>query len=271
VRTIKRRVRVKVGHLGTLDPFASGLLPICLGEATKIAQFLNTADKTYTGVIRLGQATDTGDRTGQVIRTAPLAGLRAEALRDVERRFIGRGKQVPPMYSALKRDGVPLYKLARQGVEVEREPREVHIYTLQLAAVDAERLSFAVACSKGTYVRVLAEDIGTALGSVAHLESLRRTHFGHFDLSMAITPDDWRPDTGGGVVSVATALSHLARVTLDAPAVTAVRRGQSYALGRLTGGLRDDVALLVDAGGEAVAVIVRADGRWAFGRVLSPA
>ncbi|OFV87008.1 MAG: tRNA pseudouridine(55) synthase TruB, partial [Acidobacteria bacterium RBG_16_68_9] len=186
VRRVKRRLRVKVGHLGTLDPFASGVLPLCIGDGTKIAQFLNTATKTYEGTIRLGAATDTGDCTGVVARTAPIPAFGSEDLRAVERQFQGPYTQVPPMYSALKQGGVPLYKLARQGVEVERSGRLVHIESLRLCRADEASLDFEVSCSKGTYVRVLAEDVAAALGTAAHVSVLRRTRFGEFTLSHAV-------------------------------------------------------------------------------------
>src|SRR6185295_5405106 len=177
----------KVGHLGTLDPFASGLLPLCLGEATKVARYLLHESKAYTGTIRLGVATDTLDRTGTCIEQAALPPLDQPAVAAVAARFTGRLQQVPPMYSALKREGVPLYKLARRGVEVERAPRQIEIARLDLRLRDAERIDFTVACSKGTYVRVLAADVGAALGTVAHLEDLRRTQVGSFRIEDAHT------------------------------------------------------------------------------------
>jgi tRNA pseudouridine55 synthase len=186
VRRVKRRLGGKVGHLGTLDPFATGLLPLCLGEATKIAQFLNTADKRYAGVIQLGAATDTGDRTGQTVDRAPVPDLAHIDLAALAGRFTGERLQTPPMYSALKRDGVPLYRLARRGMTVERTPRPVRIDRLTLDPVGTDRLAFDVACSKGTYVRVLAEDIGAALGTPAHLAALRRTAFGAFRIDRAV-------------------------------------------------------------------------------------
>ena len=270
VRRVKRAARVKVGHLGTLDPFASGVLPLCLGEGTKIAQFLSRDDKTYEGTIRLGEATDTGDCTGRITRTASVpARLGSDELRSIEQRFTGPYEQVPPMYSALKRSGVPLYKLARQGIEVERASREVHIAALHLARQDDTHLRFEVSCSKGTYVRVLAEDIGVALGSVAHVRTLRRTRFGAFTLAQAIALDAWDPTREGCVIPISQALPHLSAIQIDAAAAVAVRRGQSWELPRLVAGVDRDEALLVDADGEAVAVIVRAAGRWHFARVLA--
>jgi tRNA pseudouridine55 synthase len=270
VRRVKGSASAKVGHLGTLDPFATGLLPLCLGEATKIAQFLNTADKRYEGVIQLGAATDTGDCTGQVVRSAALPDLASADLVEVARRLTGEHLQTPPMYSALKRDGVPLYRLARQGVEVERTPRPVRIDRLELSRDAADRLRFSLACSKGTYVRVLAEAIGAALGSTAHLAALRRTGFGRFDVAAAVAPDGWDPTQPAGLVSLRQALAHLPAVTLDDRQAEAVQHGKAWVLEAIAAELAGAAVALLDPRGELAAVVVR-DGRtWAYGRVLAP-
>ena len=272
VRRVKRLLPrgAKVGHLGTLDPFATGLLPLCLGEGTKIAQFLNTADKRYSGVIQLGTATDTGDRTGAVVSEAPVAPLDAVTLAEICRRFTGELRQRPPMYSALKKDGVPLYRLARQGIEVEREERPVRIERLVLAAAGPDRLQLEVDCSKGTYVRVLAEDIGAALGTVAHLSELRRTGFGDFDIAQAVQLDAFDPAGTTGLVPLRAAVAHLPAVTLDAQSVRAVRQGKSGVLSRLAG-VSAEAAALVDPDGQLAAVVVQERGHWRYGRVLAPA
>jgi tRNA pseudouridine55 synthase len=272
VRRVKRQLprNAKVGHLGTLDPFATGLLPLCLGEGTKIAQFLNTADKGYTGLIRLGAATGTGDRTGTVVGEAPVPSLDAASLADVVTRFTGEILQRPPMYSALKRDGVPLYRLARQGIEVERAERPVTIANLVLTREDPTHLRIDVACSKGTYVRVLAEEIGLALGTVAHLAELRRTQFGDFRIDQAVALDVWDPARPAGLMPLRQALAHLPAVPLDAAAVSAVRQGKSGVLTRLAD-LRVPAAALVDPHGQLAAVAVREHDRWRYGRVLAPA
>ena len=185
VRQIKARVRpARVGHLGTLDPFATGLLPILIGEATKLAPFLQDGEKEYEGVIRLGVETDTLDRTGAEIQTAEVPPLTSGMLAEAAARFTGRIVQQPPIFSAIKRDGVPLYRLARRGVEVEPPPpREVEISRLRLDAMDATSIHFVAACSTGTYMRSLARDIGVALGTVAHLAELRRLRNGSFALA----------------------------------------------------------------------------------------
>ena len=164
----------KAGHTGSLDPFATGMLPICLGEASKTAGFMLDASKTYLARARLGQSTTTGDIEGEVLETAPPPSLDAADIAAVMGRFEGKISQIPPMYSALKHQGQPLYRLARAGREVPRQAREVTIHSLQLQCWDSPLLEFRVHCSKGTYVRTLAEDIARALGSCAHLQALRR-------------------------------------------------------------------------------------------------
>lgn len=178
----------KAGHTGTLDPLATGLLPLCFGEATKFSQGLFDADKRYRAGIVLGQRTDTADAEGTVIARRLVQATRAE-IESTLARFVGEIDQVPPMYSALKRDGRPLYELARQGVEVERAPRRVRIHSIELLSFEAESLAIEVHCSKGTYIRTLADDVGEVLGCGAHLGSLRRTATGGFDLREAVSLD----------------------------------------------------------------------------------
>jgi tRNA pseudouridine55 synthase len=272
VRRIKRRARTKVGHLGTLDPFATGLLPLCLGEGTKVAQFLNQADKRYEGEIALGTATDTGDDTGAVVSTAALPHFDDADLAALERRFHGEYEQTPPMYSALKQQGVPLYRLARRGIEVERAARRVRIDEIHLREAGPGRLRFDVACSKGTYVRVLAADIGVALGTCAHLASLRRTRFGSFDLADAVAhPDAWDPAARQGWLSLRAALSHLPAVRLGAAASAAVRLGKVRVLAEVGLPAEARQAVLLDPAGEVVAVVVRDEQGWRFGRVFQAA
>lgn len=165
----------KAGHTGTLDPFATGMLPICLGEASKTAAFMLDAGKVYEARARLGIATETGDIEGEVAREAAVPALDLNQIDSVMERFRGDIEQVPPMYSALKHQGQPLYKLAREGIEVERKARPVTIHRLEAVSWDSPDLVFRVSCSKGTYIRTLAEDLAMALGSCAHLRALRRT------------------------------------------------------------------------------------------------
>lgn len=178
----------KAGHTGTLDPFATGLLVCCLGRATKLAGQLLDSDKAYVATIRFGVETDSGDLTGQVVSEMPsdFAGVRAESLHDVLPDFRGDIQQIPPMHSALKRDGKPLYKYAREGVEVERPPRSVIIHQLDVLSVTPMEAVIEVLCSKGTYIRTLAQDIGRRLGCGAHLSALRRTRVGPFHVDHGI-------------------------------------------------------------------------------------
>ena len=177
----------KAGHTGSLDPLASGMLPICLGEATKVSGFLLDADKRYWVRCKLGERTATGDAEGEVLETRPVGEPDAAQVEAVLARFRGTIEQVPPMYSALKHEGQRLYKLARQGVEVERQPRQVEIHELQLLALEGDSMDILVHCSKGTYVRTLVEDIGEALGCGAHVAGLRRTAVGPYQEDQMVT------------------------------------------------------------------------------------
>lgn len=185
----KRRLNAaKAGHTGTLDPLATGLLPLTFGEATKFSQMLLDADKVYEAVVRFGSETDTGDAEGQVIATAAVDFSRVQ-LDAAIAALRGEIEQIPPMYSALKRDGKPLYEYARAGIEVERAPRRVIIHALDCLAFDGEEATLRVHCSKGTYIRTLATDLGRALGCGAHLTALRRTAIGAFSIGQAVTPE----------------------------------------------------------------------------------
>jgi tRNA pseudouridine55 synthase len=177
----------KAGHTGSLDPLATGLLPICLGQATKLSGLLLDADKRYRARVQLGARTSTGDAEGEVVARSDPAALTRAALESAMSGFAGDILQVPPMYSALKRDGQPLYRLARAGVEVERAPRAVRIHQLRLLEFGGGQFEFEVACSKGTYVRTLAEDWAAAAGQQAHLSALRRTGLVPFDPQPMVT------------------------------------------------------------------------------------
>ena len=179
----------KAGHTGSLDPLATGVLPLCFGEATKFSQYLLDADKGYETVAQLGVTTTTGDAEGEVLEERQVT-VGREALEALLPRFRGEIEQVPPMYSALKKDGQPLYKLARAGEVVEREARSVTIARLELLAFEAPCATLAVSCSKGTYIRTLVEDIGRELGCGAHVAALRRTQAGPFGLAQAVTLDE---------------------------------------------------------------------------------
>jgi tRNA pseudouridine55 synthase len=186
VATVRHRLGVqKVGHCGTLDPFATGLLLIVIGRGTKIQDLLMSEDKEYVGTLLLGVITDSQDRDGSIVETRPVEEL-------AFKKFHGDFYQMPPMVSAIKRDGVPLYKLARQGKVVDREPRFVHVYAHELRAIRLPEIDFRVICSKGFYVRTYAHDIGLELGCGGHLSSLRRTKSGRFSVDQAITVQEIR-------------------------------------------------------------------------------
>lgn len=180
----------KAGHTGTLDPMATGLLPICMGEATKFSHYQLDADKSYQATILLGGQTDTGDADGQITAKAPIPKFDDVLLDKVAQQFLGAQQQIPPMYSALKKDGKKLYEYARAGIEVERAPRDIVIKAIDLKALDHEKIQLTVTCTKGTYVRVLGEDIAKAMGTLGHLTALRRTQVGDFKINDAITLSD---------------------------------------------------------------------------------
>lgn len=177
----------KAGHTGALDPLATGLLPICLGEATKFSHYLLDADKRYQTTIQLGTATSTGDVEGEVVESQAVPLLTEDSISKVLKQFEGDTAQIPPMYSALKKDGRPLYELARKGIEIERPARPVRISQIKLLSFTEQSISLDVTCSKGTYIRVLGEDIAKAMGAVGHLSKLHRIQTGHFQLDEHMT------------------------------------------------------------------------------------
>ncbi|MEK0449470.1 MAG: tRNA pseudouridine synthase [Verrucomicrobiota bacterium] len=179
----------KVGHCGTLDPLATGLLILTIGKGTKIQDLIMSEDKEYVGTMRLGEVTDSQDADGEITETRPVPKLSRDELEAAFAKFHGDFYQTPPMVSAIKKDGVPLYKLARKGQVVEREPRFVHVYAHEIQAVRMPEIDFRVVCSKGFYVRTYAHDIGESLGCGAHLRALRRTKSGKFTVDGAITVD----------------------------------------------------------------------------------
>lgn len=251
----------KVGHTGTLDPTATGVLPLVLGNATKVARYLTGGDKTYRATIRLGVTTDTLDAAGEVTGEKPVE-CSEEAARAAVQSFLGEQEQVPPMYSAKKIDGKRLYELARQGIEVERESKKVTIHTLEVTSVKLPELVLEVRCSAGTYVRVLARDIGERLGCGAHLKALVRLAAGPFTLNDAVSLqaiiDD--PEVGKkAVLPVGRALALLPRIDLPPDVGRMIQDGYQLTVADLrtldtpTFGNDDVVGLWVD-GGEIIAV-----------------
>ncbi len=228
----------KAGHTGSLDPIATGLLPLCFGETTKISGFFLDADKRYWTRIKLGESTDTGDCEGSVLQTRPTAGIDAARLEKALARFRGEFDQIPPMYSAVKRHGRPLYKLARKGIVVEREPRRVVVHRLRLEAFEGDRIDLEIHCSRGFYVRGLAHDLGEDLGCGAHVVALRRLAVGELRVEDAVTLEALRGLDGvearrALLLAGDAGLDHLPRVQLSVDAAYYLCRGQPVRAPRL--------------------------------------
>jgi tRNA pseudouridine55 synthase len=232
LQRVKRLLRAeKAGHVGSLDPLATGMLPICLGEATKIAGDILSGRKRYLFTIALGARTATGDVEGAVVETMPVPPIDRARLDDVLSRFLGPQKQIPPMYSAIKRDGQPLYKLARAGVEVERAPRDIELFDFAVRELDAGSIQLETSCSKGTYIRTLAEDIARALGTCGHVSLLRRLYVEPFEGEPMQTLDAVSACADAGqlptLLSADRGVPHLPEVRLSATATARVMHGQA--------------------------------------------
>lgn len=260
----------KGGHTGTLDPFATGLLPLCLGEATKFSQRLLDADKGYAALVKLGEVTTTGDVEGEVIERHAVTVTRAD-IEAVLPRFIGTLQQIPPMYSALKRDGKPLYEYARAGIVLEREARQIQIHDLQLGAFETDRFELQVSCSKGTYIRVLAEDIGRALGVGAHLIELRRTRTAGFDLTQVVTVEALEAmnmaERDALLQPPDILLRDLPSWQLDAQSASYFRDGQPVWQPGMT---LQGLIRIYDSGGTFIGLAEEQDGRLAPRRLVHP-
>ena len=202
----------KVGHCGTLDPLATGLLIIVIGRGTKIQDLLMSEDKEYVGALKLGEMTTSQDADGQITETRPVPELSRERIEEAFAKFDGDFYQMPPMVSAIKKDGVPLYKLARQGKTIEREPRFVHIFAHEIKNIALPEIEFRVVCSKGFYVRTYAFDIGNDLGCGAHLKTLRRTKSGKFTLEHAVSVDDLKTKPRAEIVAKILSLPTVSRM-----------------------------------------------------------
>jgi tRNA pseudouridine55 synthase len=234
-RVRRRLLAAKGGHAGTLDPMATGMLPLCFGHATKACGQLLGSSKCYRATLRLGSATDTGDAEGSVILEAAVPALETPLVEAVLAGFVGDRDQVPPMYSALKRDGRPLYELAREGIEVVREARPIHIDRLRLVSITGRDLEFEVVCSKGTYVRVLGEEIAAALGSCGHLAALRRVWVEPFSATGMVSLDEVERPAGehesdaerpAWLLPVDLAFRHRPRIELDSAQARHLRQGR---------------------------------------------
>ncbi len=218
----------KAGHTGSLDPVATGLLVLLFGEATKVSDYILNADKSYRATLRLGQTTTTGDREGEILEEKPVA-VNLAQVEALLPRFLGEISQIPPMYSAIKQGGKPLYELARKGIEVERAPRQVRIEGLRLVEFSGDRVVLDVDCSKGTYIRSLAMDLGAALGCGAHVEALRRTLTGPFKIEDALTLEGLEAMRKNGqcpLKAMDLALEYLPAVTLTENTAYYLRQGQ---------------------------------------------
>ena len=202
----KRLGQKKAGHIGTLDPFADGLLVVLLGSSTKIAPFLEVMDKTYLATLKLGIKTNTGDLTGEVIETSGVPELSKGKICGIFQEFLGKNMQIPPLFSALKVNGKQLYKYARQGVEIERKPREINIFSLELVNFENDEITFITKVSKGTYIRTLGEDIAHKLGTVGHLTKLTRLEIGPYSLKNAKRSSEV---SEGDLIPISKMLSHL--------------------------------------------------------------
>lgn len=225
----------KAGHTGSLDPLATGVLPLCLGEATKVSQFLLDSDKCYRAGIRLGIRTDSGDSDGEITERRDASAITTAQIEAALDSFKGEIEQVPPMHSAIKVDGVPLYKMARKGVEIERQPRQVTVYSLALLSHQGDEIEVDIACSKGTYIRTIADDLGKNLGCGAHIISLRRTGAGSFEEQRCVSIETLREikDAAGldGIdeflIPMDEAVGNLPEVRLPSITANCVKHGQA--------------------------------------------
>ena len=268
----------KAGHTGSLDPLATGVLPLCFGEATKFSQFLLDADKGYESTFVLGVGTDTADADGAVITRASAAHLTEDSVTQAMVMLTGAIEQVPPMYSALKVDGQPLYKRARAGEQVERAARPVKIYGFELLSFEPGeqvRLGVKVRCSKGTYIRTLAEDLGAALGVPAHVSTLRRCQSGPFALDDCVTPEQLTAVKESGTDTdldallqpIESCIQHLPRLSLSEAATFYIRQGQPVLV---PNGPQSGMVRIADAGGLFLGVgDMRDDGKLAPKRLLA--
>lgn len=220
----------KAGHTGTLDPMATGLLPICLGEATKFSHRLLDAHKSYIATIQLGITTSTGDQEGEVISEKEVV-LNEAQLKDTLKKFIGDTTQIPPMYSALKFEGKPLYEYAREGIEIERKSRQIKIFDIKLINIEKSIITIEVLCSKGTYIRTLAEDIGQTMGCGAYLKGLERTQTGNFQLSEALSIEALEAmpmaSREKALMPIDVLLEELSSIKLNMAELDAIKKGQS--------------------------------------------
>ena len=273
VAIVKRTLNLdKIGHAGTLDPFAEGVLVCCLNNATKLATFLLHGKKKYRALLKLGMETDTQDLTGNVVSESDAFDLSEKVIRECFAQFIGPIEQQPPVYSALKHEGVPLYKLARRGKPVQKPPRRVHIDNIDIGAIELPFVHFEVACSAGTYIRTLCADIGKALGCGGHLYALNRIESSGYGIDQAIALSDLKELAAAGkvfkrVIPMADALPHIPAIIVSADIAQKMRHGQSIKENDLMYGRKTEqrrlpksVIKVIDADHELVAILDHTKG-----------
>ena len=241
----------RVGHSGTLDPFAEGLMIVAMGRATKILSFIEDIYKTYVAELKLGESTDTMDLTGSVIRKKDVPELNEEIIINSLNKFLGESMQVPPMFSALKKDGIPLYQLAREGIEEERKKRNIHIYNIRLISYEYPIIKFEATVSRGTYIRVLANDIANDLNTEGHLISLVRTSIGNDKLSDAVSIYDVQEDD---ITPIHKVLSFMKTIVVDVDTERDIRNGIP-----LNYELEDEMILFINEKEEALAIYEKRD------------
>ncbi len=251
----------RVGHGGTLDPLAGGVLVVAVGVATRLLEYVGAQPKTYEAVVRLGQTSNTYDAEGELSPGEPAGELPRDRLAEALAQFRGPIEQVPPMYSAIKRDGQPLYALARQGIEVDRAPRPVTIYELELLDWSPPELRLRVRCSAGTYIRSLAHDLGQALGTGGYLAALRRCAVGQFVIDSAVPLENLSSaNIAGCLLPPDSAVAHLPRLDVDEAAVTRLRQGQR--LPRESGAAGEELARVYGPDGAFIGIVRAAAGEW---------
>ena len=242
VNNVSRKLRQKkAGHIGTFDPFADGLLVVLLGSSTKISPFLEVMDKTYLATLKLGVKTNTGDLTGESVETKTIPELTKSKISGIFQVFLGKSAQIPPIFSALKVDGQPMYKYARKGIEIERKPREIEIYKLELVSFEKDEITFIAKVSKGTYIRTLGEDIAEKLGTVGHLTKLTRLEVGPYSLKDAKRSGEV---TENDLIPISKMLSHIKSHEVDGELVKKVLNGMHVKLP-----INDESILLKDKDG----------------------
>ena len=258
VNNISRKLgEKKAGHIGTLDPFANGLLIVLLGSSTKISPFLEVMDKTYIATLKLGSKTNTGDLTGETIETKEIPELTKAKICEVLQGFLGKSTQIPPIFSALKVNGQPMYKYARKGIDIERKPREIEIFKIYLVSFEKDEITFLAKVSKGTYIRTLGEDIAEKLGTVGHLTKLTRTEIGPYSLmnakkSSEVTEED--------LIPISKMLGHLKSFEVDGELARKALNGMHFRLP-----INDETILLKDKDG--IIALYKRDSKGVYGCV----